>query len=130
MQKATAWWPSLAGNSASIERGYELDLRGILALKFVEKWGMVQGATGQEDSAGRATIALMPVEDVIDRAVNIADGLVAKLEGLGWIRQPEGTLEQLAAYAGELESIRSEHAYQARRRPSSALAAAGALEGE
>lgn len=45
-----------------------------LAFAFLERWGMVQAREGEkEDSAGRATLKLMPVDDVVARAFEMAE---------------------------------------------------------
>lgn len=102
------YWPNEKLHAPIHERGYAVELRGALALEFVEKWGMVQGIDGGEDSAGRARLSLMPIDDVISRAVHMADGIVSALEEAGWIREPALTTEAITEYAGELAALRSE----------------------
>lgn len=61
------------------------NFEGSLALALVEKWGMVQGTDGGEDSTGRAHITLMPPEEVVDRAVKVASLTAARLRKEGWM---------------------------------------------
>ena len=47
---------------------------GRFAMALVDRWGMVQGNTPtSEDSAGRAMQELMPVQEVVDRAFEMAN---------------------------------------------------------
>lgn len=55
-------------------------------LVFLERWGMVQGMDGGEDSAGRQRMKLMPPEEVVDRAVAVAELAFARLREKGWIQ--------------------------------------------
>ena len=54
-------------------------------LAFIEKWGMIQGKEDGEDSSGRAKMGLMPVEKVVDRAMEMADVAFNRLRERGWI---------------------------------------------
>lgn len=66
------------------------------ALAIMERWAMVQGKDSGEDSAGRAKIDLMPVENVIERALEIADGAYKAIRAKDWmIAVP--TLDELQA---------------------------------
>jgi len=61
------------------------NFEGNLALSLIERWGMVQGADGGEDSTGRAHITLMPPEEVVDRAIKVARLTTARLRDEGWM---------------------------------------------
>ena len=67
-------------------KGYSLSLRGNLAIIFVERWGMVAGKTGTEDSSGRAYISDMTPDEVVARAIEMSEKLVAALEEKDWVR--------------------------------------------
>ena len=60
---------------------------GRFALSLVEHWGMVQGTTNQEDSTGRARIDLMEVDEVVDRAFEMAHKTFKKLRDNNLIQQ-------------------------------------------
>lgn len=68
------------------------DMRGKLAIDMAVRWGMVAGNTNSEDSKGRAKIDLMPVDEVVTRAVETADLLMTEIERRGWmIKAPSVT---------------------------------------
>jgi hypothetical protein len=113
----TRWWPDADDN-----RGHTLNLEGVLALRFVEQWGLVVGRRGQEDASGRAPLELMPVEEVIERAVAMAEGIVTALEVRGWIRPDARTAEELARRAGELGRIQEDVLYDRGNRQRRGLA--------
>lgn len=64
-----------------------LTVRGRAVLALLEKWGMVQGADNGEDSAGRAKIGLMPVQETVQRAVEMVNCAFKELEKREWILQ-------------------------------------------
>ena len=68
-----------------IHETQHLSMKAKVALSMVERWGMVVAETGDEDSEGRATKRVMPVEDVVGRACSITDELFAELDRRGWI---------------------------------------------
>ena len=55
-----------------------------IATELLSRWGMVAGKPDGEDSAGRAKLALMPVEEVVTRAVEAADLAVNEMKKRGW----------------------------------------------
>ena len=55
-----------------------------LAIELLSRWGMVMGKPDGEDSAGRAKITIMPVDEVVARSIAAADGLVDEMQKLGW----------------------------------------------
>lgn len=73
------------------EADWSPDEIGKIALELLTRWGMVAGMDiGREDTAGRAVMELMPVEEVVDRAVSMAKLFVQRLENDGlMIRIPE-----------------------------------------
>lgn len=68
-----------------MDHGWNLSFKGSMATILVERWGTVAGSTGREDSQGRAYIDLMPVAEVVGRAVEMADLLVDKLVEKEWV---------------------------------------------
>ena len=65
-----------------------------LAIAIAERWAMVAGRPGGEDSAGRAKSELMPVGQVVERSIQIADQLFDAFEKQGWMT-PNITPEEL-----------------------------------
>ncbi len=71
------------------------DRRAEMAILMLEKWGMVTGFDNGEDSAGRAKIGLMPVDQLIERAFTIAEAAYAEIERRGWSMEiPAPTIEK------------------------------------
>lgn len=62
----------------------QLDFRGQFACALLEKWGLVLGQTGPEDSAGRATVAPLPPKEVVARAFDTADAAYKEILARGW----------------------------------------------
>lgn len=56
-----------------------------LAAAFIERWGMVAGRPDGEDSSGRAKLALLTPEEVIDRACKTAELADAEFRKRKWI---------------------------------------------
>lgn len=48
---------------------------------------MVQAQDGGEDSAGRSKLTLMPIKDVVTRAIGMTKLTFRELESKGWIQQ-------------------------------------------
>jgi hypothetical protein len=46
---------------------------GRFAMALIERWGLVAAMPDGEDSSGRAKLALLPVEEMIERAVGTAE---------------------------------------------------------
>ena len=60
-------------------------LKARLAIQLVERFGMIVADTVGEDSAGRSKMVAMPPQEVVDRALKIADLLVDSMRTLGWM---------------------------------------------
>jgi hypothetical protein len=58
---------------------------GELAIRFATHFGLVAAQTVGEDKAGRAKFELQPVDMVVDRAIEMAEKLVAKMKEKNWI---------------------------------------------
>lgn len=52
---------------------------GQFAMELVRSWGLVVGKASEEDSAGRSVMAVMPIEEVVGRACDLAEGTFAEL---------------------------------------------------
>lgn len=65
-------------------RNLELPTKeGEFMLALCERFGMITGQDNGEDSAGRAALRLMPENDVVERAANIARIAFQKLRATG-----------------------------------------------
>ena len=95
--------------------GYTVSLRGKVAIELVEHWGTVAGHDAGEDSVGRAKIDLLPPADVVTRALEMADLIVAGLEEREWIRPGVATTEEVAERAGRAEHAKYEQRFEARK---------------
>lgn len=56
-----------------------------LAIALVEKWGMVSGVEGGEDSSGRAKLRLMTPGEVVERAVATSELLAKTIREKNWM---------------------------------------------
>ncbi len=75
------------------------------AMSLVERWGMVAGTTGTEDSAGRAKVELATVEQVVERAIDTTELFFERARQKGWIVYlPD--VEELAAQEDEAAQAR------------------------
>ena len=95
--------------------GFAISLRGRLAITLVEKWGTVAGYDAGEDSVGRAKIGLMSPSDVVKRALEMADLIIAGLEEHDWIRPGVALPEEVAERAGRIEQAKYELRLGARK---------------
>jgi hypothetical protein len=67
------------------------------AMVLIERWGMVQGESDGEDSAGRAKIKLMNEQDVVARACKTAQIAFEQFALKDWLLDvPNPTREELA----------------------------------
>jgi len=66
------------------------------AMVLIERWGMVQGESDGEDSAGRAKIKLMNEQDVVARACKTAQIAFEQFAAKDWLFDvPNPTREEL-----------------------------------
>ncbi len=101
------YWPNPELDAGPAMNGNVMSLPGRIALFLIQRWGLVNGKIrGEEDSAGRAVLDVMPVSDVIQRAFDMAEQAVVELERRQWIRPVDLTLEQVGANAGRIEQAR------------------------
>ena len=101
------YWPKIELDTRYATEGLVLSLPGRIALVLIEKWGVVAGKIkGEEDSAGRAILDVMPVEDVVKRAFDMAEQITAELERRQWIRPVDLTLEEVGQSLGRIEQAR------------------------
>ena len=68
------------GDRITIERSFHPTFEGELAIKFVERWGMVMAEDGGEDSMGRAKVRSAAPEEIVARAFKTASLVVKKLQ--------------------------------------------------
>jgi hypothetical protein len=59
--------------------------RARLAVSMLERWGAVAGTPDGEDSAGRAKLNHMPVDDMVKRACETAEKAFIEFERRGWL---------------------------------------------
>lgn len=102
------YWTDERIDPQALGGGFQLEWRGRLALLLIEKWGMITGTRGMEDSQGRATLDLLPVREVVDRAVEMAEVCVARLEERGWVRPLSGSVEEILTAVARLETLREQ----------------------
>lgn len=62
----------------------EFTHRARMATILIEKWGLVAGEPGGEDSAGRAKLKLMEPAEIVSRACTTADLAYSEFEKRGW----------------------------------------------
>ena len=62
-----------------------MDVHARCVMSLIEKWGMVQGVDGGEDSAGRSKINLATVEETVSRAVHMVDMAFVAMREKGWV---------------------------------------------
>jgi hypothetical protein len=61
-----------------------------IAQEFVTRWGMIAAKPDGEDSAGRAKLALLAPVEIVQRACDTAELLIAEFEKRGWfVELPE-----------------------------------------
>jgi hypothetical protein len=73
--------------SATLVREESIDLTwpARLAMTLVEKWGMVQASEEKvEGSDGRLTYQLAPTQEVVDRAIDMAEKTIEAIGEKGW----------------------------------------------
>lgn len=100
------YWPH-SGMTAGA--GGKFELRSSMAAILIEKWGMVAGKPGGEDSSGRRTLDILSPEEVVERAYAVADLLVDTAEKRGeLVLETDEDVSASFQRVGELERIRSE----------------------
>lgn len=62
-----------------------LGLTGSLAVRLVEQYGIVAGRFDGEDSSGRRALTQQEPAEVVERAVTIAELMIAKLRERGHV---------------------------------------------
>ena len=71
-----------------------LNQQAQMAMGFIDKWGVVAARPDGEDTAGRQKLALLSVDEVVDRAFEMADKAFDRAESLGWL-VPVPSLDEL-----------------------------------
>ena len=62
-----------------------LSLEGRFTANLLEKWGMVAAKMNGEDSSGRARMALLTPEEVVNRAFEVTALFFKQAKGLGFL---------------------------------------------
>lgn len=81
------------------------DYRWQVAMHIVGHCAMVAARARGEDSAGRQALKLLDPKEVAERALSIADGLIAGAIERGWVKGSTVTDEQRMQYAGLLKNL-------------------------
>lgn len=66
----------------------------------IEKWGMVAGMPDGEDSAGRARIRLATPEEVVERAMTVAELFYRAARARGWTTKIPAALAEAGKATG------------------------------
>lgn len=69
----------------AIENGYAFDLRMAMAMDILKSHPLVAAIPDGEDSAGRQKLRLQTAEESVERALDMAEHLVAICEQRGWL---------------------------------------------
>ncbi len=56
-------------------------------MAIIERWAMVAATPDGEDSAGRAKLGHLPIEDMVVRAADIAERTFKEITSRGWLIQ-------------------------------------------
>lgn len=68
------------------------NLEARIAVSLVERWGLVAGEDGGEDSSGRSKLRVQSPEEVVNRAVTTAELLVEAIRNKNWmVKNPHPT---------------------------------------
>jgi len=68
-----------------------------IVVELVSRWGMVAAMADGEDKAGRAKLRLATEQELVDRAMKIADLMFSELEYKEWLIQvPDFETQELA----------------------------------
>src|SRR5271168_10955 len=59
-------------------------LEAQLAISLVEKWGMVSGVDAGEDSTGHSKFRLLTPREVVNRACETSETLIAEIRSRNW----------------------------------------------
>ena len=59
----------------------------VIAAQYVERWGMVAGMPDGEDSTGRQQLRLSTKNELVSRALDIAEELYAQADARGFLVQ-------------------------------------------
>lgn len=83
-----------SGTEVVLYRKTALCTAADLALRMIERWGVVACESDGEDSAGRQKLRMISEEDVVQRACRIAELSMAEFSKRGWVLNlPEPTVK-------------------------------------
>jgi hypothetical protein len=72
------------GKEAIIMKTRIPDYRATLATELLARWGCIAAMPDGEDSAGRQKLRLIPPQEVVKRACDIAGWAIDEMEFRGW----------------------------------------------
>ena len=98
------WFPTEVGRT---QYGYNISLRGQVALNIIRHNSLLTAQINGEDSAGRSKMDNMSAKVTAERALDIADALVSGFEARGWITPLTMTPEEDWAASGRLSRIKA-----------------------
>lgn len=73
------------GRNVEIYQTRVLNSKAKIATEFVTRWGMIMPKPDGEDSAGRQRFTLMTPDELVERAIMVADLLINEFEARGWL---------------------------------------------
>ena len=98
--------------------------RAALAWELLGKFALVAGTNEGEDSAGRAKVGYLSVEETVGRAFALADAYVDMATVRGELReQTEADIDAAFVRSGQLEALRTEAQYPHRAKLADKVAA-------
>ena len=107
------FWPPEEAVSTS---GMRLEIRAQLAWNLLERYALIAGTRGPEDSQGRAATDLLAADVVVDRCFRIADLFVDRALERKELREfSAADVEQAYKRSGELARIRNGAEYPPRK---------------
>lgn len=100
------YWP--LSNSVG-KFGLLMEFRSAMAWQLIERFGLISGRRGTEDSQGRAAIEEMPPAEIVQRAFAIADEFVEAAQSRGELKEfTEADLHDAYSRIGQLEDVKME----------------------
>lgn len=73
------------GVAVNVYRKTALCSKADLAVRMIERWGVVVAEPDGEDSAGRQKLRMLSEIEVVQRACNMADLAIIEFESRGWV---------------------------------------------
>ena len=95
-----------------VHEGFAMDVRARLAWELLRAHSVICAVDGGEDTAGRQRLAMMPADEVAKRALAIAESFVTECEARNYLCVPTMDMDQAAAEAGRLESVKHDSVWR------------------